>query len=723
MQLPRAPIEETFPINEVNKIAEKESTGFGRRHYRPVYVMHKWWARRLGSVFRTILLYSLADEHIEGWNGDNRELWSLYASDVEIRNRTIVDPMMGGGTTIVEALRFGHANQIIGVDINPVAWFVVKKEIEDIDPELLREALQKLEQELGDEFRRYYRTVCPECGGVANAIYYFHVKEIDCDKCGTKVPLMRNFFLANSPTDQGDVVICPKCWSMYETENADQESSCPTCETLFVPKSRSFVSGRKYECSSEGCTGGNVIDVIQKQGRPRERLYAVEFYCPECDKNQNPKLKRGRGYKSVGSYDVDLFHKAEQEFKRERDSLPIPSTKIPLGVETQRALKHGYIRFSDMFNKRQLLNLGKIYRWILQIRNQNLKEFLLLAFSNCLKYNNSFCKYNASNGFITDIFRTHSFSPSMTPVEANCYDPPKGRGSFTNFVHLVIEGKKYCQRPFERLVENGESRKIELKNPILARTCFNYDDLDGNANTCLLCESSQDLEISSKTVDLVATDPPYYDNVAYSELSNFFYAWLRMSLAEEYEYFKPDLVPWKEEIVQNRIQQKSQAEFLDGIRSVFAEANRILKDDGLLVFTFHHKELDAWTALVTAVLDAGFFVSQSWPIRSEMRASTHLLNVSNIKYDAIIVCRKRRGQVEQAEWNDIKQKISRTIRHSIEELNRLGSDPDTPDIFVLALGKCFQLYSKHYPNVMMGDRKVSVSEALEWIVSEMKTVR
>lgn len=136
------PIEKGFPIERVNEIAEKE--GRAKRWYRPIYTMHKWWARRTGSVFRAICLYSLLDEpddilvrspgknetlsdfgggrsHVQELIDEvdivNPEsLWELYPKDVQISNKKILDPFMGGGTSIVEASRFGVEST--GNDLN-----------------------------------------------------------------------------------------------------------------------------------------------------------------------------------------------------------------------------------------------------------------------------------------------------------------------------------------------------------------------------------------------------------------------------------------------------------------------------------------------------------------------------------------------------------------------------------------------------------------------------
>ncbi|MHA1958808.1 MAG: DUF1156 domain-containing protein [Candidatus Thorarchaeota archaeon] len=675
--------------------------------------MHKWWARRLGSVFRTILLYTLADHSLDGWDQNPESLWSFYPHELDLHGKIVLDPMMGGGTTIVEALRLN--NNVIGWDLNPVAWFVVKKQVEDIDPRNLFGALERLEFDLGKELRKYYITKCNHCGNDAEAIYYFYFKEIDCPTCGKEIPLLRDHFLAKSPVNDSNLVVCPRCWDIFETGNPESKTECKKCGASFLPKESSSVTRQEYHCANHDCQSGRIVDWIRENGRPREHMYAVEFYCRSCDESRNPNLKRGRGYKAADSADFDLLQNAQLEFNEIRETLPIPDTLIPDGVETRRALNHGYIQFSDMFCERQLLNLGKIAKWIGGVEDWNLKEFFVLAFSNCLKYNNMFAKYNSTRAFITDVFRTHSFSPSVAPVEANCYDTAKGRGPFTAFVKLVMEGKQYCRNPFERVVSGGKQSKIEHSKPIVGLLVNEFGQLGKEGNAMLGCGSSEKLDIPDGVVDAVITDPPYADNLMYSELSNFFYVWLRLLLKDRYDCFAEDLVPWEEEVIANRVQGKGTKEFLDGLTRIFSEANRVLTDDGLLVFTFHHRKPEAWESMVSAILDAGFFVSAVYPIQSEMKASTHLYKMSNITIDMVFVCRKRGTFLPETEWSLLIQRMVVSARKAMRSYQASTSTGHLDD-FVVYLGKCLEIYSKHYPNVMDDENRITVKEAIETIV-------
>ncbi|MHA1576480.1 MAG: DUF1156 domain-containing protein [Candidatus Thorarchaeota archaeon] len=709
--LPKRAIEITFPIAEVNRIAEKESTGFGRRHYRPVYVMHKWWARRLGSIFRAILLYSLADDKLSEWDQNPHNLWEFFSKTTNLEEKIVLDPMMGGGTTVVEALRLGC--KVVAGDLNPVSWYVVKKQIEDIDSNLLKTALSQLELDLGVELRKYYKTACPECENDAEAIYYFHCKELDCPDCDAKISFMKNFYLAKSPVGKGDVVVCPECWDVFETKSAKSHAICPKCATKFVPKEVFSARKRKYYCSN-GCEPKKIASSTTNSPLGY-RQYAIEFYCKSCDIEKNPKLKKGRGYKKSDDRDLRLLENAEKEYRRIRRDLPIPDTKIPEGVETRRALNHGYAKFRDMFGPRQLLNLGKIYRWILNYDDWKTKEFLILAFSNSLKYNNLFAKYNATQGFITDIFRTHSYSPSMSPVEANCYDTVKGRGSFTAFVNLVIEGKEYCRQPFERVFKKDKIQKFYTKNPIIGNLSDNFEDLTKNGNVLLRCGSSERINIPNKSVDAVVTDPPYYGNVMYSELSNFFYVWLRIALKDKYSHFSTELVQDEKEVIENRVQGKGEKEFLEGLTRVFSESRRILKDNGVFVFTFHHKSGEVWGTILRCILDSGLFVSAVYPVRSEMKASTHLYDALNITMDIVLVCRKRTKSAEPEDWKHIQQAVKTMTLSLTSDLEKSGEVLSPLDIYMMAFGKCLELYSQHYPHVLDGEKQIGIKEAIDSI--------
>lgn len=206
---PDLPIERGFPIERVNEIAEKESRA--KQYYRPIYTMHKWWARRPGCLFRAITLYSLLDENttaddIEvyepgenqklGNNGldkddlveaignvdmdDPESLWDFYPRDVRIKDKKILDPFMGGGTSLVEASRFGIES--VGVDLNPVAWFVTKKQLDagQTNVEKLEGAFDQVKEDVADEILQYYQTSCPNGDHDADVMYNFWVKELDC---------------------------------------------------------------------------------------------------------------------------------------------------------------------------------------------------------------------------------------------------------------------------------------------------------------------------------------------------------------------------------------------------------------------------------------------------------------------------------------------------------------------------------------------------------------
>jgi len=760
------PIEKDFPIEQVNEIAEREA--HAKEKYRPVLFIHKWWARRLGSVFRTIVLYTLVDENTKvldertgKWRKITKEElenpWLLYLKDVDFGGKVVLDPMMGGGTTVVEALRTGC--KVVAQDLNPVAWFLVKKIVEPVDIDELKNAFKELENRIADEIKKYYKTICPHCleeyakihnrepedvlkevierlkvandprevyeqywfedrskidgkkNIFADTMYYFWIKEVPCLACGTKVPLFRGYMLARTRDKKGYHVICPDCGNIFVVEDYKKDGKCPKCGKVFNPDKDGNVEGKYYICTNPDCGQKNVIvKAIQKKGKPEERLYAVEYYCPHC---------KTKDYKQAEEFDFALFEKAKEEFKgMEKEWLGkyIPDTEIPKGQETYPRLieNHGYKYWKDMFNERQLLSLGKLLKAILELDvDENVRELLVITFSDDLNYQNMLCEYNRAANKLKELFSKHAFHPPINPVENNLWGCGYGLGTFEHIFDKVLFGKQYNLRPFEKYIQNGKTQEKPMKMQIIGKlgNIFN----DNNANAMITCGDSSYLDIPDKSVDAVITDPPYYGNVMYSELSEFYYAWLRLALKDKYEYFRSEHVPNATEVIVNKVQGKTEEDFIEGLTAVFKEANRKLKDDGLMVFTFHHQEEKAWGAVLQSVLNAGFYISAIYPVQSEKSTSTHIFQKANVRYDMVVVCRKRKEKPEKRYWQQIEDEIYFRVQDEIKRLEARKRNLSQEDIFVITIGKCLELYSKYYPEVYRNGKRISIDEALSSI--------
>jgi adenine-specific DNA methylase len=731
------PIERGFPIERVNEIASKESRA--KMYYRPIYTMHKWWARRLGCVFRAISLYTLLDDPEKasvfepGHEGntlasygddadgesdldvasllervdmtDPESLWELYPKDVRVEDKKILDPFMGGGTSLVEASRFGA--EVVGNDLNPVAWFVTKKELEagQTDVEELEDAFEQVKEDVADEITQYYKTPCPNDDHDADVMYNFWVKELDCVSCGHTVPLFKDYRVAAGRYENDDKnnVLCPDCGSISLVDDWQSESVCNDCGHGFVPTEGNVSRGGKYNCPDCGQKYA-ITDAIQEQGGFETRLYALEYYCGKCDDNDLDR-SQVKGFREVTPDDIGLLNEAEEEY--ENSSLKeefVPNIPIPKGSKTQSSsidgsdvFAHGYENWAEMFNPRQKLALAKLLESIQKVSDQNVREYLLLALSDSLMFQNTFTIYNRHRHCIEGIFKSNGLDPQMDFVENNVWGAEYGRGTFSSTWDKLLSGVEYASSPTERYIQDGETEETPGFNTSIGES---WDLHNGDM---------RDLEYENE-YDAVLTDPPYYDNIIYSELSDFFYVWLRLLLSEEYDQFEPNQTPRAESIVANPAEGKGAEEFEDEIKQAFQGIRKALKEDGSLCFTYHHSDSDSWGELLESLCEVGFEVTATYPVSADL---SKIVIGESVSFDIVVVARPI-DDTEPTSWKSLRRDIYRTARRTRKQLEE-NRDLSRGDIGVMEMGACFREYSKHHGKVRRGDDVMSAKEVVQEI--------
>ena len=359
---------------------------------------------------------------------------------------------------------------------------------------------------------------------------------------------------------------------------------------------------------------------------PKHRLYAsIVLYNDRKE------------YLDIDDYDLKLYEKAKSDFSKLQSS--IPNLQLKPGHNTNQAINYNYKNWKDFFNSRQLLTLNILLEAILEITDAKIREQFLTLFSGTLEFNNIFCSFKGEGtGAVRHIFNNHILKPEKLPLENCVWGTEKSSGTFSSlFKSRLLRAKEYLDNPFELKISKGQSHKVYCNNKMNPSFCSSFDELNKNPNSCLILNGdSSKTNIPNQSVDAVVTDPPHFDFVHYSELSDFFYAWLKPTLDKSYVFFQNESSRRKGEV-----QNKDVIPFSDNLCSVFKECFRVLKKDGVLVFSFHHSTSLGWAAIFRAIHNAGFYIVKSHVVKAEMSvASPKSQAKSPINLDALIVCKK-----------------------------------------------------------------------------------
>ncbi|MCF7997144.1 MAG: DNA methylase [Chromatiaceae bacterium] len=704
-------IEHVFEIPFVAALALQEKQV--QQNYRPIIAVHKWFARRPGTLFRALLLSELADCSLPE---------SFYQAH-DFAGVQIADPFMGGGTPIIEANRIGCDVQ--GLDINPMAAWIVREEIEHLDLSAYATAVDKLSQSLDAEIGDLYRTDCPLYGDKDVPVKYFlWVKVLDCTGCGRAIDLFPGYLIAENKRHPMNVLICPGCGDLNEVDDRKQPGACHRCGATLTTQG----PARRNRCDCPDC--GHINSYPRSETGPlRHRLFAIEYYNP-ARKGEH----RGRFFKKPDGRDLEKVQRASARFEALTPDF-VPDQPIPPGDETDRLLRWGYRQYRELFNRRQLLGLELSCRHIAAISNERLRQALATNLSDLLRYQNMLCRYDTMALKSLDIFSVHGFPVGLVQCESNILGIRNGNGSgvgsggWVNITEKYSKAKRWCEAPFE--IRRQGSRKTKV--PIGGEWVGEQRNGSRSRAVSIRCASSTTAELTSNSLDAVFTDPPYFGNVQYAELMDFCYVWLRRLVGREAEGFDRSSTHSVDELTGNVTQKRDLAGFAEGLAAVYRGMAEALKPGAPLAFTYHHNRIDAYFAVAAALLDAGLVCSASLPCPAEMSGSIHIHGTGSSIIDTVFVCRAT-GNTRRRWLFETAVELNAVIASDIAQLTEAGRTPTLGDTRCIAYGHLtrmaiWNLRSSWDPTLPMADKLARVADAvhtwgdLDEIVASLKTLK
>lgn len=714
----------------------------------PTYYLHVWWARRPLVASRAAVLASIlradADHerfmHVLGIHGDpvaakarialadrrgerlgkdaygypRAFSWSPTLEDIKwVQSKSatarpvILDPTAGGGSIPFEAARLSLS--VFSNDLNPVAALIEKATVEY--PFSLGSSLRPAFDNLGQQFVRRVRDRLPnvypdEPAPDTRPDGYLWARTIRCPHCDGLVPLSPNWRLApdgtgvrlrphlgNGPGDPGRTCgfeIVGKASQQSAGTVSDGDGVCPFPDCARV-------------------VGGDTIKKQAQAGEMGEQLFAIVFKRRIETRTKTGKRGRDkweRGYRAPGRGDdnaADIRGLLAEKIPGWEALDLVPSEVLPEGNKTQEPIRYGMRSWRDLFNPRQLyghVTAVEVYRELLSEYEAHgaLDEvtkaafvYLSISIDKMLNYNSRMSVWMSTREVVANTFNRHDFAfcwshAEMAPlVEGLGYDWAVGQTS------KCIEELVELARP--DAVDTGHLFGATYAPP---------------APITVSCGSADHLRhIDDASVDTVVMDPPYYDNVMYAELSDFFYVWLKRTAGHVVpELFTRRLTDKDNEAVANpaRFAGEKGAKALAGrdyqerMAHIFEECRRVLKPTGVLTLMFTHKATGAWDALTKGLMAAGFIITASWPINTEAESSLHIKNKSAANSTIFLVCRPRSAMpADKAQdyWEDVEPLVALAVRRRVHEFQQGGIVG--VDLYLACFGPALEEFSRHWP--------------------------
>ncbi len=707
MKYNRRLIEDFFPVKEVGVESSKEKS---IRHGHPS-TLHVWWARRPLASSRTTAYAALVEPPINDkqkvkerefiinlskWtnstnhrliNEARRKILETYKEPPKI-----LDPFAGGGSIPFEALRLGC--EVHSSDLNPISVLIQKCLLEypqrygnlesSLNIESFAETSRKkllddvlywgkwVEGEARKELQEYYVKKNDDF-----PVGFLWARTITCQNpsCSIEIPLLKQYWLARKkekeialyPTvDNNEIVFeivgtnlkkIPADFDPYEGTISRATVSCPKCgSTIDSDNTRRLFQEKK--------TGSRLLVII------------------------NSKKGQGKSYRIAGKSDLIPFNKTKDELIKKSKLLekkwgitPLPNEETPKGggPGAERAFSnrnYGLEKWHDMFNDRQLLTL---ITFVDKIRDAYSK----ISLEEESEYAKAIVTYLALN---LDRLAAYCSTLGYWHVTGEKISPAMQRQAIA-MVFDYVESVPFATSFSWRTNLNWILRVIEKS----------YDIPKNPIDVEIRQASATALEYPSGYFDAVFTDPPYYDNVPYSYLSDYYYVWAKRTVGHLYpELFSTPLSPKKNEIVAYSHGaggfNEGKQFFEENLSKAFKEIHRVLKSGGVTIIVFAHKSTKGWETLINSLLDSGLIITGAWPIHTEMTGRLRARESAALASSIYIVARKIERNTT-AIYKDVKKELESYLTEKLERL--WSEDIGGADFFIAAIGSAIEVFGKY----------------------------
>jgi len=598
----------------------------------------------------------------------------------------ILDPMAGGGSIPLEAYKLGfntYANEL-----NPVAYVILRATVEypsmfgiELYNEIEKWA-DKVQQLVGPQLEEYY----PIIENDEHIFAYIWARTVTCPDCQLKVPLSPNWWLEK--TDKKKVAVQILCnresnecnFKLIESVNRNE----------YNPDEGTVARGIGKCPRCGGVISGDYIKEQAQSGNMGRQLYALGT---KKGKGKRPK----RVFRLPNSEEIDTVKKAHTVLKEKYSFWNmqgnIPDENFSEVCNDLRPIYYGMPKWKDFFSSRQLLAHLTYLETILKLKEEifatydkpkasAIITYLAIMFDKCIDYNSSLVRWDGTRNKIANTFDRHDFSFKWSHAE---FDHSRMLWPWTK--EMVLNSYKGLSELLSN--EEGELFQEKLDNKLILT--------QGSA------ANLQHIEDSS--IHAIVVDPPYYDNVMYAELSDFFYVWMKRTLGDIYpEAFCDELTNKDDEAVANPARfrgfngspvELAKQDYQQKMQVCFQEMHRVLHHDGVLTVMFTHKKVDAWDTLATALINAGFELTASWPVHTESEHSLHQARKNAAASTILLVCRKRVSEAAGGWWEDILPEVRHTALQKVKEFT--AANITGVDLYLATFGPVLGVLSRNWP--------------------------